>query len=361
MKLLHRSVQSCSWLGLLIAGVVVLYGQTADPISERLSRAQKDLTTEGRKFLVQEGSRASFFLVGGLHGDNETQRLVQDMAQALEPFGYRYTAVEMSPWAANRLLASQGAERAALWGSDIEVIQPHLAIRELAAANPQNRALQSMSEMTGAGYRRSQAPALLQLAREARDVGDISVQGTSLRALILRTLEIEVERLDSASRLAASVHRETFMKELFVSHYRRATQNEADRPKVMVVFGQNHLHRGYDRRGVSTLGNFIAEFAAADGAQSFHVVLFAAGGKVSLGGLVDADQRKDDPAFEWLASLAKYPATVFDLRPLRQVLHTIPARTISAREASFLYWADSYDAILCYREVTPTGVPQPKK
>jgi len=361
MKLLIRPIQSCFCVGLLVAGSVLLCGQAVDPISERLSGNQKDLATEGRTFLVQQASRASFFLVGGLHGDNETQRLVQDLTQALQPFGYRYTAAEMSPWAANRLLASLGAQRAALWGSDIEEVQPHLAIRELAAANPQNRALQSMSEMTKAGYRRSLAPALLQLAREAGDVRDISVQGTSLRALILRTLEIEVERRDSASSLAASLHREAFMKELFVSHYRRAVQGDADRPKVLVVFGQNHLHRGYDRRGVSTLGNFIAELAAADGAQSFHLALFAAGGKVSLGGLVDADQRKDDSALEWLALLGKHPATVFDLRPLRQVLHDIPVATRSAREASLLYWADSYDAIICYREVTPAGVPQPKK
>jgi hypothetical protein len=50
----------------------------------------------------------------------------------------------------------------------------------------------------------------------------------------------------------------------------------------MAVFGQNHLHRGIDRRGVSTLGNFIAELAVAEGVESFHVVLFAAGGKINF-------------------------------------------------------------------------------
>ena len=51
------------------------------------------------------------------------------------------------------------------------------------------------------------------------------------------------------------VGRETVMKEFFLAHYRAA----GGKTKVMTVFGQNHLHRGIDRPGVSTLGNFIAE------------------------------------------------------------------------------------------------------
>jgi hypothetical protein len=361
MKRLRHRVQFAYFAALVLAGTVLLFGQASDPVAEFLSKNQTNLATEGLTFLLQEASRTSFFLVGGLHGDNETQALVQDLGQALGPFGYRYTATEMSPWAANRLLASlKSQDVAALWGSDIEEAQPHVVIRELAAANPQNESLRSMSEMTRAGYRRSLAPALLQLARQAGEVMDIVVQGMSLRALLLRTLEIEVERLDPASELAASVHRETFMKETFVDNYRRVAGGDV-KPKVIVVFGRNHMHRGYDRRGVSTLGNFIAELAVAEGVQSFHLALFAAGGRISLGGLQDADQRKDDPAFELLASLARYPATIFDLRPLRQPLRDIPSAKRSPRDASLLYWSDSYDAIVCYREVTPVGVPRPNR
>ena len=123
--------------------------------------------------------------------------------------------------------------------------------------------------------------------------------------------------------------------------------------RVMTVFGQNHLHRGIDLRGVSTLGNFIAELATAEGLQSFHVVLFAAGGKINFFGLQDIDQRKDDPTFGVFASAARYPATVFDLRPVRRALHQIVPAKLSATDSGLLYWADSYDAIVCYREVTP--------
>lgn len=126
---------------------------------------------------------------------------------------------------------------------------------------------------------------------------------------------------------------------------------------MFLRFGRNHLHRRYDRRGVSTLGNFVAELGTAEHLQVFNVAAFAGGGKIRLlGPPVDFDERNDDPAFAYLSSIAQYPATVFDLRPLRQALHRLSASKRSAIEASLTYWADSYDAIIFYREVTPLGI-----
>ena len=51
----------------------------------------------------------------------------------------------------------------------------------------------------------------------------------------------------------------------------------------MLRFGGNHL-RGYDARGVSTLGNFVAETALAQDTGLFRVGSFAAGGKKHLAG-----------------------------------------------------------------------------
>jgi len=335
--------------------------QTADSVAELLNAQQRDLAADGKTFLLDEGSRASFVLVGGLHGDQETQALVQALAGGLEPSGYRYVAVEMSPWTAARLEASlkpKGDGRpGGLRGADIEEVQPHLLIREVAAMNPGNRALAEMVDLTKAGYRRPSAPQLLQLARQAGDIKDASVGGASLHRLLLETLEVESIRAARTRRFDASVRRETFMKELFITHY-RAARTEG-KPKFIVAFGQSHLGRGIDERGVSTLGNFIAELAAAEGTQSFHVLLFAAGGKIAFHGLQEIDQRKEDDAFAFLASLARHSASVFDLRPVRRALHGA-AKPLSPRDERLRYWADAYDAVVCYREVTPLGAtPKP--
>jgi len=72
-----------------------------------------------------------------------------------------------------------------------------------------------------------------------------------------------------------------------------------------------------------------------------------------LGSNWDADERQDEPAFALLAEKAKYPATLFDLRPLRALLHDVPWEKRSETQRNLAYWADSYDALVCYQTVTP--------
>jgi hypothetical protein len=345
-------------------------GQVADGVLPMLQK-QYDLAAEGRTFLLDEAARASFFMLGELHGENEIPTLIRGVWPAMWAAGYRHVAAEISPWAANELEFGR-PERAipglwtrpeaafvtslkagaapVLWGCDIEEVQPQLLVRELAAANPGSQALQTAVETVKGGYRRQMAPALLELVRTATAPGDRSIGGVSLRDSLARTLEVEADRANGA-RLSASRRRENVMKDLFHTRWVKA-----DRPKVFLRFGRNHLHRGFDRRGVSTLGNFVAELAVAEHLQVFNVAAFAGGGKIRLAGpATDFDERGDDPAFAYLASIARYPSTVFDLRPLRDGLHRIPADKRSAIEASLLYWADSYDAIIFYKEVTPLG------
>lgn len=73
------------------------------------------------------------------------------------------------------------------------------------------------------------------------------------------------------------------------------------------------------------------------------------------------DERKDDPAFELLASHARFDSTVFDLRPLRRLLHASPESARTPALTSLIYWSDSYDAIICYRKVSPLAKTPPVK
>jgi hypothetical protein len=312
-----------------LASVRPLLAQVADTVSAPLLQNQYDLSADGRAFLLKEAAQASFFMLGELHG--EISALIREIWPPMWQAGYRHVAAEFSPWAAARLerpsrsatepiralwsqeeatfVASFNRGRApVLWGCDMEEAQPHLPIRDLAAVNPGNRAMQAAAEATRADYTRRLAPELLERFRGATGVKDLLVGGLSLRDSIVKTLEIEVDRLDPQTRLAASLRREALMKELFHRQWQKS-----GRPRVLLRFGRNHLHRGYDRRGVPTLGNFVAELAVAHGVQGFNLAAFAAG-------------------------------------PL---LHRIPEGKRSPVETSLAYWADSYDAVLCYREVTP--------
>lgn len=351
---------------------MVAHAQQTETLDAAIQRHQYDLKADGKTFLLKEAERASFFLLGELHGDNEMPALIYALWPSLWRAGYRHMAAEVSPWAAHHLefkssafgasghglwrkteaelvTALKSDSKAVLWGCDIEEVSPDKLIRELADRSPANAPLQRMLEQTRGGYNRSSAVELLVTARRAAQAR-VPRESAKLLQELTQTLEVESLRATSGRRMDASIRRELVMKQMFLESYRKAS----GRPKVVARFGRNHLHRGYDKRGVSTLGNFIAEFAIAQGQSSFHVAAFGAGGSVRLGGrTIDGDETSDDPGFALLAAKARHAETVFDLRPIRSLLHGLPEAKRSPAEASLLYWADSYDAMICYRQVTP--------
>ena len=307
------------------------------------AQTQYDLRTDGREFLLAESRQASAFLLGELHGEREIPELIEALWPSLWAAGYRHVAAEVSDWTAERL--DQGAadvgfglwrrEEAAaitrlrrtreriIWGCDIEEVNPRGYILDLAQRSRDPK-LRPLADQVRAGYRRADAPALFSLAAPLTAYPEL-----------LATLSVEATRADRARRYEASVLREAHMKAAYLRHVRRG----GARPrKVFARFGRNHLHRGFDRRGVSTFGNFLAELAVSRGERTFHVAAFAGGGQIRLGGPPQAaDERADDPAFAILADSARYPETLFDLRPLRAELRRVPAAERTPAQVSLLY------------------------
>lgn len=340
-----------------------LHEQTSQPdaaVLTILSDHQFDLAGDGLSLLLAEAKSNDFFLLGELHGDNEIPELLHALWPRMMKVGYRHIAAEISPWAAHQLEdipAGRGPEvwglwtseqassvNAAgahitnlLWGCDMEEIQPQHLIRELANLNPSDSSLKKMVELTKDGYHKESAPLLLTLARNSKGRQDEVLDGISLHQNLLATLQIEQSRFNKDAKMLAQNERELLMKQQFLAHLRYSSTSEAA-SKVLFRFGRNHLHRGYDARGISTLGNFVAEYAITHGQNVFNV---------------EADERNDELAFALLAQRAKYSATVYDLRPLRQVLYNVPQEKRSALQSNLLYWADSYDALICYKIVTP--------
>lgn len=371
-----------SWLlgciAALILGPAILFAQNeSSTIDKNIVSAvgvnQRDLVSEGYTFLLREATSHDFFLLGELHGTNEVPALIENLWPEMWKQGYRHVAAEISPWVAHQLEfipegkgpsidgawtreeasvvhGPAGERNTVLWGCDMEEIQPQYLIRDLAALNPNDKNLERTVALTANGYSRALAPELLSLLSSSRQEKDTVVNGISLRQNLVTSLQIEKDRMSKETRPAAQRRRELLMKQQFLEHYR-----EGNPGKVLIRFGQSHLIRGLDNgRGISTLGNFIAEFAVTQNSTVFNVVVFGAGGEYRLmGRTFSADQRQDELAFAWLASQAKTESTVFDMRPLRPLLHALAAGKRTALEESLMYWADSYDAIICYKKVTP--------
>jgi hypothetical protein len=329
------------------------------------------LAGSGRALLAAEARANQFFMLGELHGENQIPSLLADLWPTLWRDGYRHVAAEVSPWVAERLnrgappytdgtvglwtqsqatavRAFAPSETDVIWGCDIEELQPNQLIADIAVRNRGNSALQRMAAIVAAGYDRSHARELLELARAAGGLKDRLSGGVSEWSSVRDTLEIEALRSDAATRFAASVAREDLMKRLLVRHLQSTRAG-----KVLLRFGRNHLHRGFDTRGVSTLGNFVAEYALSKGKSAFNIGAFAAGGSGRLmGQTFDADERGDEMTFAFLAQLISEP-TIVDLRPLRPMLDQMSAAKRSPLEANLTYWANSYDLLLCYPSVTP--------
>jgi hypothetical protein len=369
------------WLGVIsTASGTGLYRGTAPGASQieaTLAAHQYDLESEGRSFLLNEAKNSQFLLLGELHGDKEIPALLRALWPEMWKEGYRYIGAEVSPWAAHQLesvpaakgpeilglwtkqqatdvhAAAGQADASVIWGCDMEEEQPQFLIRQLGALNPGDSNLRQMAELTHDRYDRTIAPRLLDLVKKSRGTRDEVVNDVSLRENLVATLEIENNRLSPDSKMIAQEERERLMKQQFLEHFRQHS-GQGIPTKVLLRFGRNHLHRGYDARGISTLGNFVAEFAVTHSSKVFNVGAFGAGGEATLlGETWNADERQEEPAFALLAEKAKHPATLFDLRPLRAMLHQIPTDKRSSLQNNLIYWADSYDALICYKQVTP--------
>jgi hypothetical protein len=344
---------------------------TEESLRQELSSHATPLHLLGETLLLKQVLQHDYFLLGELHGEVEIPKLLADLWPSLWRDGYRHVAAEVSPWAAAHLRQSAADDptpvpglwnraqaaaigrfapgKSVLWGCDIEEEQPDRLIRQLAVLNPDDARLESMLDLVADGYSPKHASELLHLAESGRPAHDAVVGGESMWTSLLDTLRVEALRANPGTRYAASDARERVMKELLISHSRQEPGG-----KLLLRFGRNHLHRGYDARGISTLGNFVSEWAIAQGKSVFNVGVFAGGGEEHLAGKTfTADERQDEPTFAMLAELAGENATIFDLRALRPMLHSIPSEARTTLEVNLAYWADSYDFLLCYPRVSP--------
>jgi hypothetical protein len=353
----------------------------------------------GWDFLVREGAAAQFTLLGEQHGLAEIPVLTAALFEALRPSGYGKLVVETSPQGAlaldraarggvdgvRRFLAewppgvaffgqAEEAELAAfvrartagslqsIWGLDYEVGSFPLLLGSLRSSAPATArpALQALSAATDAEWKKyletrgpqhfpafSLDPDLVRAVRRAWPRPDPAADWT------LETLEqtLEINRLWVSGDNYGSNLQRNALNRANLHRYWRAEKERGRAPRALFKFGGSHVARGTNDFGNFDLGNAAFELAAAEGRESFHLLVGGALGSQSRAQFNPAELTYAPRAEKaWWGDLEPLlrPLTsdgawiVVDLRPLRRIVHGardvagLPLQTLRQIDAAVL-------------------------
>lgn len=154
--------------------------------------------------------------------------------------------------------------------------------------------------------------------------------------------------------------RERLMKTLFAANYARAA-TAALPPKVLLKFGGYHVYRGLNPVHGSGIGNYVAEFAEAQGAQSLLIHLVPVKGSAPIFPRVGQPAQlrpfnhEDEPGYRYLQTLFsnRLPTdwTMFDLRPLRHDFNAL----VGAANPDLATLVFGVDILVMVPEGTPSS------
>jgi hypothetical protein len=157
--------------------------------------------------------------------------------------------------------------------------------------------------------------------------------------------------------------RERVMTTRFEAEYTQAAKASARPPRVLLKFGAYHIYRGLNPVQGRGIGNFVAEFADQQGAQSLHIRLMAVKRSQPIYPNVGQPAHlrpfnlEDDPRSQYLQPMLSNRLqsewTLFDLRPLRRDFDTLVGSTNPAL-ATLVF---GIDMLVMVPEGTPsTGI-----
>lgn len=359
--------------------------------------------------LVEEGSKAQFFLIGEEHGIAENPRLATALFRQLQPAGYAKIVIEVSPFVASsmdqavrdrgidglrELFAQPGGEPAffgmqeeaqfladvramseskapVFWGVDYEVASERQLLTALEKMDKPDEAadklqiLRNASDASWEKYEETRGPQyifsfsgdpLLVQAVKGAWPGRNEQAGQMLDTL-QQTLEIN--RLFVGRRiLESNAQRSNLIRSNFLRHW-KAEKASGGRPKVLAKLGASHLVRGRNFSEVFDLGPMLHEIAAMEERKAFSILV--------LPGLTSSTAVFDPTRFSYRPAPAKdgyakaaaplYAAawedkfTLIDLRPLRPILRS--AR--SGASDSLMKVVHGFDMVLIMSGSTPSS------
>jgi hypothetical protein len=211
-----------------------------------------------------------------------------------------------------------------------------------AARPPMRQLLQKNEDANRKALESGRIADLFMLSADDQDLArgaaalqrDGSPEARSLFASLVESREIN--RISPADYDNAR-RREGLMKTRFASHYARAARSAATPPRVLLKFGAFHIYRGMNPVQGHGIGNYVAEFAKGQGAQSLHIRLMAvkrlrpfyprAGQPAQLRAFSLEDEPRSRYLQPLLSTRLQSDWTLFDLRPLRHDFNALAGAT----------------------------------
>jgi hypothetical protein len=386
----HRTVLAILLVSLSFASRAQTESKPKPSFAEALIQIRTPLILDGGKFsgagadtLNAAVQQARFVLLGEDHITREIPQVAAALCDAMHPDAY---AVEVGPYAAryvdglrhdpDRILKMAARNKAypnnmafldireendlaahcaasspnphfALWGLDQEFLgSASTLLQSMAATNPgpQSRtaiAATQIKDQTAAtqASRTGDFSKLFLLASTDADVralqSAIDADGNAATHDLLNefTVSRRIYRLNGDGSPDSNLVRAELLKQHFLADYLPFKQ-QTTAPRILFKFGDNHTGKGFSYTHELNLGDFIAELAAGEQAQSLHMFVLGAGGMhATVAGYGKPLERQpfvlsDVPDYKWLAPavadlLPQRPAvsgttlTLFDLRQLR--------------------------------------------
>lgn len=370
------------------------------------------LEGDGAKTLLDAVAASRFVLLGESHLTREIPAFATALCRAMKPDAY---AVEVGPvetefvastlghadrveqtrsmlsaypWAlafldvkedndvAENCTASR-TPRAELWGLDQEFAgTPGFLLKRMEQTKPGKRSIaaihtaqQAEAKAEAAAHAEHNVMKLYLLAAteaELQPLQDaVAADGTPETKRILREMlaSRNIYRTGLAGNADANRVRAVLLKQHFADHYEALARRKPD-ARVFLKFGSMHTGKGFDLLHQRNLGNYVAELADRQGAQSLHIAIYGVRGNAAVmaqyrGPLTmnpyDLLTEKDA---NWIAPAAKLALpgtiTIFDLRALR--FHR-------QLELSPEWQAEIYrdDLLILLPETTPATLLEPQQ
>ena len=352
----------------------------------------------GGQWLVEHAGAARFTLIGESHHNAETPLLTAALLHALQPSGYSAYVVESGPESTRLLMEAVAQDdvdagvsllrqfpfsiafldqkdelhtaAAALdlgyevWGVDQEFLgSPLLLLHRLSqlSSEPDERArMDDLMNREKAALERflqtgDQSGAFL-LSASADDFAAL--------AATFPKPDSEGARIVSQLRHSAEIYRAFAERryyennatrvELIKRNFLRQLQGpdgQLPERRALIKMGSVHAGRGRTPMHVYDIGNFAAELAFAQGGESFHVLVLAAGA-VHADGTFHSWRERLPHLAPALDRVTEDSPMVFDLRPLRALLTQKAEKTEAL--ADLQETALRYDALVVYPRFHPS-------